>query len=232
MSTDTTPHGGGDGPGGTAGARDLKKRIRVDQQLIADLVPPGARVLDVGCGDGALLYHLSHFKGADARGIEINRDRVAACLNQGLSVIQGDAEAELKDYPTGSFDCVVLSQTIQAVADPKGTLETLLRIGNHAVVSITNGGYWRNRVQFALQGTVPFRENPGERWYDTANIHPCTIRDFVGLAEEMGIPIEKCFAVRASGATREVDPQSSLANLFAVQAVFLLGWRSAPVEAG
>ncbi len=216
-------------PGGAAAP---KKRIRVDHQLIADLVPAGARVLDVGCGDGALLYHLSHFLGADARGIEINRDRVAACLNQGLSVIQGDAEVELRDYPTGSFDCVVLSQTIQAVGDPKGTLENLLRIGNHAVVSITNGGYWRNRVQLALGGRVPFRENPGESWYDTANIHPCTIRDFVGLAEEMGIDIEKCFAVRASGAYREVDPSSATANLFAVQAVFVLAWRSARADAG
>ncbi|MCH8917287.1 MAG: methionine biosynthesis protein MetW [Proteobacteria bacterium] len=226
---------GNDGPGGTAGpggGAGPKNRIRVDQQLIADLVPAGARVLDVGCGDGALLYHLSHFKGADARGIEINRTRVAACLNQGLSVIQGDAEIELRDYPTGSFDCVVLSQTIQAMGDPKGTLETLLRIGNRAVVSITNGGYWRNRVQLALGGRVPFRENPGERWYDTTNIHPCTIRDFVGLVDEMGINIEQCFAVSASGAYREVYPSSAAANLFAVQAVFVLGWRSAPDEAG
>lgn len=226
---------GNDGPGGTAGpggGAGPKNRIRVDQQLIADLVPAGARVLDVGCGDGALLYHLSHFKGADARGIEINRTRVAACLNQGLSVIQGDAEVEPRDYPTGSFDCVVLSQTIQAMGDPKGTLETLLRIGNRAVVSITNGGYWRNRVQLALGGRVPFRENPGERWYDTTNIHPCTIRDFVGLVDEMGINIEQCFAVSASGAYREVYPSSAAANLFAVQAVFVLGWRSAPDEAG
>ncbi len=226
---------GNDGPSGTAGpggGAGPKKRIRVDQQLIADLVPAGAQVLDVGCGDGALLYPLSHFKGADARGIEINRTRVAACLNQGLSVIQGDAEVELRDYPTGSFDCVVLSQTIQAMGDPKGTLETLLRIGNRAVVSITNGGYWRNRVQLALGGRVPFRENPGERWYDTTNIHPCTIRDFVGLVDEMGIKIEKCFAVSASGTYREVYPSSAAANLFAVQAVFVLGWPSAPDEAG
>ena len=197
-------------------------RIRVDHQLIADLVPAGARVLDVGCGDGALLYHLSHFKGADARGIEISRNRVAACLNQGLSVIQGDAESELLDYPTASFDCVILSQTIQAVTDPKAMLETLLRIGRRAVVSITNGGYWRNRVAFACGGRVPFKESPGENWYDTPNIHPCTIRDFVGLARKLGISIEKCFAVRASGAFHEVDPESAAANLFAVQAVFVL----------
>ena len=208
------------------------KRIRVDQQLIADLIPASARVLDVGCGDGMLLYHLTHFKGADARGVEINRDRVAACLTQGLSVIQGDAEVELRDYPTGSFDCVVLSQTIQAVHDPRGILETLLRIGNHAVVSISNGGYWRNRVRLAVAGRVPFMDAPGEHWYDTDNIHPCTIRDFVGLLHEMNIDIERCFAVRASGAHREINPSSAVANLFAVQAVFLLGYRSRSIDAG
>jgi methionine biosynthesis protein MetW len=211
-----------DPAGGTPSPR-TGRGIRVDQQLIADLVPAGARVLDVGCGDGALLYHLAHAKGADARGIEISRERVAACLGQGLSVIQGDAEADLNTYPTASFDCVVLSQTIQAVHDPRGTLETLLRIGKQAVVSITNAGYWRNRLHFALRGRVPFHESPGESWFNTPNIHPCTIRDFVGLADEMGIRIERCYAVGASGTSREVNPASSSANLFAVQAVFLLG---------
>lgn len=199
------------------------KRIRPDLRLIAHLVPEGARVLDIGCGDGALLYHLSHAKGADARGIEINRDRVAACLSQGLSVIQGDAEVELRDYPTGSFDCVVLSQTLQAVHDPKGMLETLLRIADRAVVSITNGGYWGNRLRFLFSGRMPFKELPGEHWYDTPNIHPCTIRDFVDLARDMGIDIERCFVVGASGRDREIDPSSTYANLFAVQAVFVLG---------
>ncbi|MDH3240793.1 MAG: methionine biosynthesis protein MetW [Alphaproteobacteria bacterium] len=211
------------GPASGASGSRPGHGIRVDQQLIADLVPAGARVLDVGCGDGALLYHLAHAKGADARGIEISRERVAACLGQGLSVIQGDAETELSTYPTGSFDCVVLSQTIQAVRDPRGTLETLLRIGKQAVVSITNAGYWRNRLHFALRGQVPVRESPGESWFNTPNIHPCTIRDFVALADDMGIPIERCYAVGASGTSRQVDPASASANLFAVQAVFLLG---------
>lgn len=207
---------------GVGGAPALGGRTRVDLQLIAELVPDGARVLDVGCGDGQLLYLLTHTKGADARGIEINRDRVTACLAQGLSVIQGDAEAELFNYPDKAFDCVVLSQTLQAVHDPKAMLETLLRIGRRAVVSITNGGYWRNRLDFLLCGRTPFNIHPDERWFDTPNIHPCTIGDFVDLADVMGVTIERCFAVYRSGAYRDVAPKSRVANLAAVQAVFLL----------
>ncbi len=196
--------------------------IRADLRLIADLVPEGARVLDVGCGDGTLLAHLTRHKGVDARGIEIDRERVSACLNQGLSVIQGDAEADLADYPDKAFDCVVLSQTLQAVHDPRWMLEQLLRIGERAVVSITNAGYWRNRVAFLLEGREPFAVHPDETWYDTAYIHPCTIRDFVELVREMNVGIERCFAVKRSGTYREMDPESTAANLFAIQAVFLL----------
>ncbi|MBT3792782.1 MAG: methionine biosynthesis protein MetW [Rhodospirillales bacterium] len=202
---------------------DTIKTSRVDHQLIASLVPTGARVLDVGCGDGALLYHLRHTRGADARGIEINRDRVSVCLDQGLSVIQGDAEVDLRDYPSDAFDCVVLSQTLQAVHDPKAMLETLLRIGRHAVIAIPNSGYWRNRMNFAFCGRVPFGKGGEESWHNTANIHPCTIKDFVALADEMNITIERCFSVRASGSHRETSPTSPLANLFAIQAVFLIG---------
>ncbi|MFM2128580.1 MAG: hypothetical protein RL477_126 [Pseudomonadota bacterium] len=197
-------------------------RIRVDLQLIADLVPAGARVLDVGCGDGTLLHYLARHKGVDARGIEISRDRVAACLNQGLSVIQGDAEADLADYPDDAFDCVVLSQTLQAVHDPRWMLEQLLRIGRLAVVSITNAGYWKNRVSFLVEGREPFAVHRDETWYDTAYIHPCTIRDFVDLATKIDVRIERCFALNARGAYREIDPGSRWANLTAVQAVFLL----------
>lgn len=196
--------------------------IRVDLQLIADLVPAGSRVLDVGCGDGSLLHYLTKYKGVDARGIEISRDRVAACLNQGLSVIQGDAEMDLADYPDDAFDCVVLSQTLQAVHDPKWMLEQLLRIGRLAVVSITNAGYWKNRVTFMVEGREPFAVHRDETWYDTAYIHPCTIRDFVDLANEMDTRIERCFALNPRGAYREINPRSQWANLTAVQAVFLL----------
>jgi methionine biosynthesis protein MetW len=197
-------------------------QIRADQRIIADLVPRSARVLDVGCGDGALLRHLVDTLGTDARGIEIDPERVTACLSQGLSVVQGDAEVDLPDYPSGAFDFVILSQTLQAFRDPRKMLEALLRIGQRAAVSITNAGYWRNRVEYTLAGRVPFRESTGDAWYDTPNIHPCTLRDFMELADAMGISIERCTAVRASGSIRDVSPKSAAANLFAVQAVFLL----------
>jgi methionine biosynthesis protein MetW len=197
--------------------------IRIDLQLIAELVPAGARVLDVGCGDGMLLHHLTHHKNVDGRGIEINRDRVAACLNQGLSVIQGDAEQDLADYPDAAFDCAVLSQTLQAVHDPKWMLAQLLRISTRAVISITNAGYWQNRVSFLMEGRQPFAVHRDETWYDTAYIHPCTIRDFVDLARKLDIRIERCFALNPKSTYREINPDSGWANLTAVQAVFLLG---------
>lgn len=203
-----------------AGAADPAGRV--DLQLIATLIPRHARVLDVGCGDGSLLHTLRHEREVDGRGIEINRDRVAACLNQGLSVIQGDAEADLKDYPSGAFDCVILSQTLQAVHHPKAMLQDLLRIGNRAVISITNGGYWKNRLTFLTEGRVPFNIHRSERWYDTPNIHPCTLRDCVELIDELGLVIESCYAVRASGTWSRIDPKRSRANLLAVQAILLL----------
>lgn len=199
------------------------KRIRLDLQLIADQVPAGARVLDVGCGDGVLLDYLSRTKGVDGRGIEIDRDRVTACLSQGLSVIQGDAEVDLEDYPDHAFDCVVLSQTLQAVHDPKWMLEQLLRIGSRAVVSITNAGYWKNRVQFMFAGRQPFAIHSDETWFDTAYIHPCTMRDFVDLAKLMNVRIERCYALSRTGTYREVDPESWTASVFAAQVVFVLG---------
>lgn len=209
-------------PGALATPRTQDPQIRADQRVVAGLVPKDARVLDVGCGDGALLRHLVDTLGTDARGIEIDPERVTVCLSQGLSVVQGDAEIDLPDYPSGGFDFVVLSQTLQAFRYPRKMLEELLRIGQRAAVSITNAGYWRNRLEYALAGRVPFRESAGDTWYDTPNIHPCTLRDFAELAGTMGIGIERCTAVRASGKIRDVSPDSAAANLLAVQAVFLL----------
>lgn len=195
--------------------------IRTDLKLIAEMVEPGSRVLDVGCGDGALLGFLSRRKGVDGRGIELSMDGVHQCVAQGLSVIQGDAEADLKDYPPGAFDYVILSQTLQAMREPRTVLETMTRIGRRAIVSVPNFGYWRIRLQLLLTGRMPVTETLGYQWWETPNIHLCTIKDFVVLAEEMGIRIERCMIVNRAGRVTG-HAHSGLANLLGEQGVFLL----------
>ncbi len=196
--------------------------IRADLQLVADLVKQGSRVLDVGCGDGALLDHLTQYKGVDGRGIEINSARVNACVGQGLSVIQGDAETDLKDYPSGAFDYVILGLTLQSIHDPRQILSEFLRIGKRAIVSITNFGYWRVRTQLLFQGRMPVSDADEHDWCNTDNIRLCTIRDFVILCDELGITIERCFTIGHGGSSREVRPTSLFANLMGEQAVFVL----------
>lgn len=197
-------------------------RIRADLQLVADLVPSGTRVLDVGCGEGALLQYLAHHKGVDARGIEIRQEGVNACVQQGLSVVQGNAETDLEDYPSDGFDYVILSQTLQAMHDPRKTLRELLRIGKHAIVSFDNFGFWRARLGLFFRGRMPVADAPRHTWYDSANIRPCTIHDFLVLCRDLSIAPERCFVVQSGGRTREVPTHGKLANLTGRQAVFLL----------
>ena len=197
--------------------------IRADLRLVADLVAPGTRALDVGCGDGALLQFLTNIKEIDGRGLEIRQERVNASVSRGLSVVQGNAETDLRNYPSQAFDYIILSQTLQAIHDPRGVLEELLRIGKHAIVSFTNFGYWRFRLHLACQGRMPVTDSKDHEWFDTPNIHLCTIRDFVVLCDALGITVERCFSVRRGGQTRRVRPSSALANLIGEQAVFLLG---------
>ena len=195
--------------------------IRADLKLIADMVRPGSRVLDVGCGDGALLAHLVHTKGVDGRGIELSMDGVKFCVNHGLSVIQGDADTDLKDYPSDAFDYVILSQTLQAMRAPREVLLDLVRIGKHAVVSLPNFGHWRVRAWLLFFGQMPVTQRLGHQWWNTPNIHLCTITDFVGLCRDLDIVIEDAVIldrfdrVRGHGFDR-------FANLIAEQAVFLL----------
>jgi methionine biosynthesis protein MetW len=197
-------------------------RLRRDLRVIADMIEPATRVLDIGCGDGALLGYLVREKEADARGVELSQSGVNACVAQGLSVIQGDADRDLDAYPLGAFDVVVLSQTLQATRNPRRVLETLVRIGGRAIISFPNFGYWRVRLSLLTRGRMPVTPLLDHQWYDSPNIHLCTIRDFVALCAEMGIRIEKSVTLDRYGRPYALDPRGSLANLLAEQGVFLL----------
>jgi methionine biosynthesis protein MetW len=197
-------------------------QLRFDLKLIADMIARDSRVLDVGCGDGVLLAHLAREKGVDARGIEIGQDGVHACVKQGLSVIQGDADTDLAHYPSDAFDYVVLSKTLQATYDPRGVLEQLVRIGRHAVVSFVNYGHWRIRMSLLTNGRVPVTAGNGVRWYDSADIHLCTILDFVALTRELGLEIEQALSLGRHGKARAIRTVGRWANLTGDQAIFLL----------
>lgn len=195
---------------------------RVDLLLIADMVEPGSRVLDVGCGDGALLERLRTARNVDARGIELSRSGVNRCVAKGLSVIQGDADTDLAGYPDDIFDYVILSQTIQATHNPRVVLENMLRIGRRAIVSFPNFGHWRIRSQVMFSGRMPVTENLSDTWYDTPNIHFCTIRDFVALCDVVGAQKERAIALDSWGRPVRVNAPWWFWNLFGEQAVFLL----------
>src|SRR5690606_36821433 len=155
---------------GTVDQATRRGDIRVDLQLIAVMVAPASRVLDIGCGDGALLDYLVHFKQVDGRGMELSQAGVHTCRSHGLSGIQGDADIDLKDYPSHAFDDAVLSQTIQATRDPKGVVEQLARIGRRAIVSFPNFGYWGVRMHLLTQGRMPVTAALPLHWFDTPNI--------------------------------------------------------------
>ena len=195
---------------------------RVDLLLIAEMVKRGARVLDIGCGDGTLLRILSQQRGVDGRGIELSQAGVNSCVAQGLSVIQGDADTDLLYYPDLAFDYAILSQTIQATYSPRHVLEQLLRIGKHVIVSFPNFGHWRVRAELLFAGSMPRTHNLPDRWYTTPNIHLCTIKDFVALCRDIGAKIERAVAVNASGTKLGVSMPLFMQNLFGEQAVFLL----------
>ncbi|WP_425485796.1 methionine biosynthesis protein MetW [Ancylobacter tetraedralis] len=195
---------------------------RVDLLLIADMVAPGSRVLDVGSGDGELLELLATTRGCDARGIELSREGVNAGVARGLAIIQGDADLDLADYPDGAFDYVILSQTIQATRRPKWVLEQMLRVGRRAIVSFPNFGFWRLRLDLLVNGRMPSSDNLPYSWHDTPNIHFCTIRDFVDLVGEVDAKIERATALNASGHPVRVNLPWAVWNLLGEQAVFLL----------
>ena len=206
-------------------APDRTGNYRSDHLLVAEMVTPGSKVLDVGCGDGDLLQLLES-RGIDGRGIELSREGVNRCVAKGLAVVQGDADTDLVNYPDDAFDYVILSQTLQATRQPKSVLENLLRIGHRAIVTFPNFGFWRMRLQLLVGGHMPRTENLPATWYDTPNIHFCTIKDFRALCAVANAKIERAIALDGQGAPLRLSMPWWFWNLFGEQAVFLLSRRT------
>lgn len=204
---------------------------REDFREILRLVRPGARVLDIGCGEGDLLELLTREKSVDGRGLEISQAGVSAALARGLAVVQGDADRDLADYPSKAFDYAVLSQTLQTVRDPRAVLNELMRIAEHAIVSFPNFGHWSVRWALLTKGRMPTTRSLPAPWWATPNIHLCTLRDFTDLVGDLDLRIEAASALIRGKPARPMSENQQWENWRAEQAIFLLGRREAAHEA-
>ncbi len=204
------------------GQNIISHKIRYDLEIIADLIKPNSKVLDIGCGDGELLQFLKKNKNIDARGLEISQAKVSKALMGGLSVIQGNAENDLNSYPNQSFDYTVLSQTLQATHNPKMVLEEMLRISKFAIVSLPNFAHIKNRLHLLLKGAMPINKTIPFEWYETPNIHFCSIWDFEKLCNQLNFKIEKKFFLTAKKQLLMPFSKFFLANLFAEYGIFLI----------
>ena len=196
--------------------------MKTEYKIIADIITENTRVLDVGCNDGSLMEFLKKSKNVDIRGIEISKDKVQTCISKGLTVIEGDAEFDLKQFPDKSFDYVILGQTLQAFINPKIVINELLRIGNKAVVTIPNFGHWKVRFNLLLQGTMPVNKTLPNEWYNTPNIHMCTIKDFFKFSKTMNFKIFKSFALMNKNVSIMNGSNLSFKNLFRELGIFLI----------
>ncbi|MDA7715104.1 methionine biosynthesis protein MetW [Pelagibacteraceae bacterium] len=197
----------------------MKKEFKV----IADLLPNNTRVLDVGCGDGSLMNLLVREKNIEVRGLELDQNNVQECIYKGLTVIQGDAETELYQFPAQSFDYVILSQTLQAFYKPDKVLKELLRIGKSVIVSIPNFGYWKVRVSLLFFGKMPMTKSLPNTWYNTPNLHMCTIKDLFNYCEHQNINIKKVIGVNENNISLVKKSNLEIKNLFSNLGIFLIG---------
>ena len=191
-------------------------------QVIAELIEKNKKVLDVGCGDGTLMEFLKNNKNINIRGLEISKNKVQECIAKGLTVIEGNAERDLKQFPDKSFDYVVLSQTLQAFLDPELVLKELLRVGKQAIVTIPNFGYWKIRLHLLLKGTMPITKTLPDEWYNTPNIHMCSIKDFFQFVESRDIKIFKSLAINNENVSIINDSNIIIKNFFADLGIFLI----------
>jgi len=196
--------------------------MKSEYKIIADIITDNTRVLDVGCDDGSLMEFLKKDKNLDIRGIEISKEKVQTCISKGLTVIEGDAEFDLKQFPDNSFDYVVLGQTLQAFINPEIVIKELLRVGNKAIVTIPNFGHWKVRLNLLVQGTMPVTKTLPNQWYNTPNIHMCTIKDFFKFSKTMNFKIFKSFALMNKSISNINSSNLSFKNLFCELGIFLI----------
>jgi methionine biosynthesis protein MetW len=197
----------------------MKKEFKV----IADLLPKNVRVLDVGCGDGSLMNHLIKEKNIEARGLELKKENVTKCIYKGLPVIEGNAETELHQFPNQSFDFVILSQTLQAFYNPEKVLKDLLRIGKSVIISIPNFGYWKVRTSLLFFGKMPVTKTLPNSWYNTPNLHMCTIKDLFHFCLEKNIKIKRAVGVNEDKTSEIKKSNLEIKNFFSKLGIFLIG---------
>ena len=196
--------------------------MKEEFKVISKLIEEKSRVLDVGCGDGILMEYLSTSKVVDVRGLEISKEKVKKCLSNGLAVIEGDAEHDLKQFPDSSFDYVILSQTLQAFMSPENVIKDLLRVGKKVIVTIPNFGHWKVRVDLLFKGEMPITKNLPYEWYNTPNLHMCTIQDFVNFCKKKSIKIDKSMCLTNEKISEITKRNMKYKNIFSQLGIFII----------
>ncbi len=196
--------------------------MKKEFQIISELIEDNKRVLDVGCGDGTLMKHLKDNKNIDTRGLEISKNNVQLCISKSLSVIEGNAERDLQQFPDLSFDYAILSQTLQAFYNPEKVIDDLLRVANKAIVTIPNFGYWKVRLHLLLKGTMPITKNLPDEWYNTPNLHMCTIKDFYNFCSKKNIELYKSIALNGEKTSQINKINLNIKNLYSELGIFLI----------
>ena len=196
--------------------------MKEEFKVISELIDEKSRVLDVGCGDGILMEYLLKNKVVDVRGLEISKEKVKKCLSNGLAVVEGDAEYDLKQFPDLSFDYVILSQTLQAFMSPENVIKDLLRVGKKVIVTIPNFGHWKVRLDLLFKGEMPITKNLPYEWYNTPNLHMCTIQDFYNFCNNKGINIFKTISLNGKKTSKITSSNLKYKNLISELGIFLL----------
>ncbi len=196
--------------------------MKKEFQIISELIEKNTRVLDVGCGDGTLMKYLKDNKNIDTRGLEISKNKVQICISKGLSIIEGNAEKDLKQFPNLSFNYVVLSQTLQAFYNPEKVINDLLKVANNAIVTIPNFGYWKVRLHLLFKGTMPITKNLPDEWYNTPNLHMCTIKDFFNFCKKKDIQLFKSIALNGEKTSIINEKNLNFKNFYSELGIFLI----------